>query len=409
MDGQPVDPSSERTRAASTRRVPRVAIAVMVTAMVVAAGAAIAVHAGILGGSGASGWQTVSLPAGFSASEISCVGRNDCWVLGTRDGGRASAIWQHASGTWKRVSASGTGSLGGLTCVTATDCWAVGSHGTAPQTNNSDATSQPLIEHDTGADFLAVSGPRAPGDDDWLDAVTCATAEDCWAVGGYGVKSESGPNPHPLVEHYDGSAWTVVPGAVPPPDFGGELSAVTCVGASECWAVGTLADGGGLIDEYDGQSWTAVNSAPMLSAGPLSAVACASAGDCWAVGYDPFCDCNPLVAGYADGRWTVALSPHVGTANTEMLAGVACLPSDGCWAVGWTGGDCISDWISISTPPPCAGPQPIVERQSGGAWMRVAAPQVGGEGAGLDSVTCLASTGDCYAVGGGLFETHLGP
>lgn len=402
-----MDPALAPARALRGRGFRRVAIAVMVAAIVVAAAGGIAVHAGILGEAGAGGWQTISLPSGFSAEQISCVGRDGCWVLGIRGARRNSAIWRYASGTWTGASVSGTGSFGDLTCVTATDCWAVGSQATAPQSSNGDSTSQPLIEHDTGAGFRAVSTPQAPGDDGSLDAVTCVSADDCWAVGSYGASSENGPNLHPLVEHFDGTAWAVVPGAVPPPDYGGELSAVTCVGASECWAVGALADGGGLIDEYEGHGWTAVTSAPIVSAATLSAVACASAGDCWAVGYDPNCDCNPLVAGYADGRWTVVHSPAFGTANTEVLDSVACLPAAHCWAVGWTGGDCISDWVSISTPPACAGPKPIVLRQAGDAWMRAAAPPVGDEVA-LGSLVCMPATGDCYAIGGGLFEAHMG-
>jgi len=69
------------------------------------------------------------------------------------------------------------------------------------------------------------------------------------------------------------------------------LNAVTCVSASECWAVGnflpTQLVSKTLIQRWDGTSWAIVNS-PDTGVDPvdiLFGVACASTSDCGAVGY----------------------------------------------------------------------------------------------------------------------------
>ena len=67
---------------------------------------------------------------------------------------------------------------------------------------------------------------------------------------------------------------------------------MTCVSASDCWAVGYYYDGTTsiyqtLIERWDGTSWAIVTS-PNTSATQnnyLNGVTCTSASDCWAVGY----------------------------------------------------------------------------------------------------------------------------
>jgi hypothetical protein len=70
------------------------------------------------------------------------------------------------------------------------------------------------------------------------------------------------------------------------------LDGVACTAASDCWAVGTFADGsGGMRNEalrWDGKQWLKVFTpnpgGKGATAQRLAAVACASAKDCWAVG-----------------------------------------------------------------------------------------------------------------------------
>jgi len=252
----------------SGARVARLAGTVAVIGAILASGgAAAAVHLGILGGPSTSSitptltptsaptsiptpaptsqeWQAVTLPSGFEgASRVSCVGNDECWLMGYSSSSKLQSIWQYASGTWTSVPILGAGGLTDLACVTTDDCWAVGY--LVPPGTTSDGVLQPVIEQDTGAGFSTVNSPQMTGLDE-LNAVACPTPDDCWAVGRYGSQSiVQSPGSSaatdvlvsdPLVEHFDGTGWTDA--TVPAPSANGELTAVFCVSAEDCWAVG---------------------------------------------------------------------------------------------------------------------------------------------------------------------------
>jgi hypothetical protein len=112
-----------------------------------------------------------------------------------------------------------------------------------------------------------------------LNAVAARTSTDVWTVGGI----DSAPEPFggfraqatPLLEHWDGTAWSVVAG----PAVQGVLRDVASVSAADVWAVGS----GGLIERWNGQTWKTVFSPWRVD---FAAVAASSARDVWAVGYD---------------------------------------------------------------------------------------------------------------------------
>ena len=400
----------------------------VIAAVVVAAGLATAVHLGLLGGSEAGagsgptgaivpeGWRVVDLPAGFTASGISCVSAGGCWLIGTNHDSDASpGVWRYSGGAWTSVAIAGVGdgALEGLSCVSADDCWAVGQHVTVPQTTDSDAVVKPLIEHDTGSGFSPVTGPPAPGDADSLSSVTCAGANDCWAGGNYAANSENGGDgiEHPLLEHYDGGAWTVSALAPPLIDYA-ELDGTSCLDPDECWAsVGTA--GGGVEEEFDGASWTVV-SAPQLAPSPgfsqsgVGRVSCAGADDCWAVGSTglpsvPNQLTQPLIAHYTGTGWVTVSSPRVSGPNGATLASVACLSPSDCWAVGATMPEAIAQPARLPpaspSPDPALFSQPVIEHYDGSTWTVLATPQSGTGSTGLGDITCAPAAGECFAAG----------
>ena len=93
-----------------------------------------------------------------------------------------------------------------------------------------------------------------------------------------------------LIERWDGTSWAIVASPNTSATQSNELFPVTCVSASECWAVGTYYNGSAaqtLIERWDGTSWAIVTS-PNTSATQenyLYGVTCVSASECWAVGY----------------------------------------------------------------------------------------------------------------------------
>src|SRR5262249_24758516 len=152
---------------------------------------------------------------------------------------------------------------------------------------------QTLIEHWDGSSWSIVPSPNtSTSQPNLLRGVACTSASDCWAVGEYNLVS-SGPN-NALIEHWDGSSWSIVA----PPNTNAsqdELWGVTCASESECWAVGdynvtTGSNFQTLIEHWDGTSWSVVTSANISAdeANHLYSVTCTSASDCWTVGvYEP--------------------------------------------------------------------------------------------------------------------------
>jgi hypothetical protein len=138
----------------------------------------------------------------------------------------------------------------------------------------------------------------------------------------------------PLIEHFDGSSWRVVPGAsilTTNHDF---LLSVAGSGANDVWAVGrTFRHPAPLIEHFDGNSWTQVSQPVSGYDSALNSVAVLSSTDAWAVGEQSL---NQTVTERWDGhRWTLISSPSVTDNNAQdVLAGVAALSSADVWAVG---------------------------------------------------------------------------
>jgi hypothetical protein len=93
-----------------------------------------------------------------------------------------------------------------------------------------------------------------------------------------------------LTEHWDGSAWSIVASPNPSPSDQNYLTGVDCISASDCWASGYSVVVGHtddtLIEHWDGSAWSIV-ATPNVSSSVqniLAGLACTSSSDCWAVG-----------------------------------------------------------------------------------------------------------------------------
>jgi hypothetical protein len=253
-------------------------------------------------------------------ASVACPARDDCWAVG--DGNGTGGLIDHYDGTrWTVIDRPVTGLIS-VSCPAVDACWAVGS--TVSQ------VPQPVIERYDGVAWSLIQGPVLGGADT-LAGVSCADAEHCWAVGYAGAADAN--TAQPLLEAYDGTGWTVVDGPPTPDAAAGGVSAldaVTCVTADDCWAVGTDSPAdSGLIEHYDGTGWSVVPDVAGSGTGAsLMGVTCVGAGDCWAVGDD-------VVVHYDGTAWSTVSTPLTGTAFPGLLA-VACASSDECWAVGGT-------------------------------------------------------------------------
>ncbi len=301
--------------------------------------------------------------------------------------------------------------LAAASCPDIADCVVVGSYTTA-----SGATAA-LLDVETAGTWAAVTVPLGPGaaakPADALQAVTCTAVGTCVAVGDYvGSAGESA-----LLDVDAAGTWSDV--AVPLPanaaassqhDF---LDAVSCADATDCVAVGSYLAGGGLvgalIDEESTGTWADV-SAPLppnaqTPHNVLESVACPAVGDCVAVGdyvVGPN-EFDPLVESESSGTWSAAAPALPADASSvepfNVLASVSCWAVASCVAVGFYTG-----------PDSYLYPKALLDVELSGAWA--AGPDTLPANAAehpdysvLDAVSCTGFL-SCTAVGDYADVTH---
>jgi hypothetical protein len=163
-----------------------------------------------------------------------------------------------------------------------------------------------------------------------LQGVAATSATDAWAVG----STYTGSQNSTLIEHWDGTRWSVVPTPVIP--GGGGLAAVAATSSSDAWAVGTRESGGGLIEHWDGRAWMLIPSRSLGLVGQLRGVAALTPRSAWAVGGMLCTGSGPgrglrTVTEHWDGRaWRLVPSPATG-----ILTGVTAVSASSAWAVGF--------------------------------------------------------------------------
>ena len=104
-----------------------------------------------------------------------------------------------------------------------------------------------VVEQWNGSSWTIVPGAATGQAFDQLLRVQCLSASNCWAVGNAGPASQmSGFLPifpgavgdQGLIEHWDGSAWSIVPSVTEPAPNGGYLSGLECVGCHRLLGLG---------------------------------------------------------------------------------------------------------------------------------------------------------------------------
>ena len=173
--------------------------------------------------------------------------------------------------------------LQSVTCRNVASCVAAGSH---------DGTfgTVTLVESWNGSRWSVIPSPNAASQgSNWLTGVSCPSATNCEAVGGYSVQVGVARN---LAESWNGKRWAVVP----IPDRGTQsnvLGGVSCTSASNCVTAGfsrygpVSGPGYGktLIESWNGSRWAITPSPSPRPDNELQAVTCSTANSCEAVGF----------------------------------------------------------------------------------------------------------------------------
>jgi uncharacterized repeat protein (TIGR01451 family) len=357
-------------------------------------------------------WQVAPAPSpapGIDArlASVACVDAADCWAVGSYfDGNGYRTLIEHdTGGGWAIVpspdgsdspvtSQSEDNALSSISCLPTGTCWAVGYW--YDGTNH----AHTLVEENSGSGWTIVSSPNAtPLSDSFLSSVTCVGASDCWAVGStlvpgfFGVPFVPIPGTpaQTLIEHYDGSAWSIVssPDATASENV---LNGVACAGTADCWAVGIYYDGtryDTLVEQNTGNGWAIVSSAsPSSSVSELDGAACVEDGKCSAVGIERTSEATQALAesGSSNG-WALDGGADTNPAQLNALDAVTCVSDADCWAAGEY--DSTGQFLF----------QTLIEERTGAGWKIVPSPDAGsGDSNVLQGIGC-AGAGDCWAVG----------
>ena len=207
----------------------------------------------------------VPVPAGtdsMSAFDVEALAVDDAWAVGGRsdaDPGDHAAILHWNGRAWSLAPLADLtgvyGELLGIDAVAADDIWAVGfQRGSTPG-----GDPRPLVMHFDGDAWHVVTTPSLAGPDASLLDVRALAPDDVWAVGSRQPPLTSEIGDRTLIEHWDGSSWTVVP-SPEADDQNHALTTVDGAGPTDVWAGGSIGGYQPLLEHWDGAAWTLANT-----------------------------------------------------------------------------------------------------------------------------------------------------
>jgi len=334
-------------------------------------------------------WGSIVYPPNQGADSnklysVDCLTTSFCVAAGyyyDSSGDQQNLVEEYNGTSWTAVTppnepSSTNNWMWAVTCVTTMDCWMVGTY------ELGSSQWQTLTENCTvcsGAspNWTIVASPsHDPTLTSQLYSVTCVASNNCWAAGTYteDVNYLGGPERgycgtsistsicRNYVEHWDGTSWSdasTIPALTTPNQDGGtpyadQLSAVTCLSATDCRLLGQYFDSNDVSQPFaiswNGTAWDAtVTLLPTQSSGGAhdtwpNSEACITASNCWVVGQyatvvgcnmwsSPACTYKTLIDHYNGTSWSM---DSTDSGQDSALNSVACHPPPAteCWAVG---------------------------------------------------------------------------
>ncbi len=245
-------------------------------------------------------WGQVPLPPinnrGFTdvnndLQDIAVVAGNDIWMVGSVDAlnGGSWTLTVHWDGTqWRQIPSPNVAdglysqALESVVALASDNVWAVGYY----RVGNVHHT---LIEHWDGTQWSIVPSPDSPSGSGSLLSIAAAGANDMMAVGFYDNPNVYGK---PLALRWDGTAWSYTPVPNPSPFNVSPLQSVTARGPNDYYAGGMWETSTQGLDTFavrwDGAAWTQVPSENMSGDGTggnqLNDLTRDSSGNVWAAG-----------------------------------------------------------------------------------------------------------------------------
>lgn len=290
-------------------------------------------------------WKVVASPnikgsVSDSLSEVAAIAANNIWAVGSYN--NASNVQQtlieHWDGKiWSVVSSPNISAvfngLAAISAISATDIWAVGNY-------SASQGYQTLTEHWNGTSWSIVSSPSPQGGR--LAGVTTLASNNVWAVGtGIGTHGFQ-----TLIEHWNGSSWSIVSSSGPGQTTN-VLNGVAALSTTNIWAVGEDSNSVGpsatfapLIEHWNGSNWSMVTSPQQGTSDMLNGIAVISATDIWSVGnyrssIDSMGPYFTLIEHWNGTAWSVINSPSPGSLENELGSVTRVPATRSVWAVGF--------------------------------------------------------------------------
>ena len=321
---------------------------------------------------------------------VSAASTTDAWAVGSYIpslNGVLNTLAHHFDGTrWTAYPLPNIGqqenALYGVSMPGPGLAWAVGYYVSGK------FQQQTLIEHFNGSMWSVVPSPSPGALQNILYGVAAITDSDVWAVG---AQQDAAGLWHTLTEHWNGTAWSVV-NAVDNGSNGNQLYAVKALATNNVYAVGQQAGSAfpneALIEQWNGSTWSVVTSPTDPSASALTLGITATASTLTVVG-EQETDTVPYttyVAAGAPGSLSILTTPNNGTTENDLFA--TAIAADGStWAVGWYV-DPVSD-----------NHDPLVLQGVNNVWNLVSSPSFSSGGdSGLAAITAIPG-GGLWAVG----------
>lgn len=270
-----------------------------------------------------------------------------------------------------------------------------------------------LVARWNGAVWRTLSDPAIPPHSEQSDLAAVAFFPGgAWAVGEYGetYQGDGGGVPRQLIVRVTGTTMRRVPG--PGPAYG-SLQDVAATSAADAWAGGSTL-GGPLLEHWDGTAWTRARLPATVQRryGFVAGVAATSRTNAWAVIVSD--SRQPRIVHWNGRRWTDVVAPAIGMRYD--LAGVAAASARDVWAVGagvilhwngrmWTCALSRDDVFAVSAPSADnawavggSDTGTLALHWDGHSWKQVMIPQLGSVYS-LHGVAVIPRSGRAWAVG----------
>lgn len=339
---------------------------------------------------GATGWTVVPTYSFGSLDNIlagvSAASATDAWAVGAYyppSSNVFATLAQHFDGTrWTAFPLPNVGAqenaLLAVSMPAAGSAWAVGYYVSGK------FQQRTLIEHFNGSVWSVVSSPSPGALQNILYGVAAISDSDVWAVG---AEQDADGLFHALTEHWDGAAWSVV-NAVDGGSNGNQFYAVKALASNDVYAVGqqsgTAFPSEALIEHWDGTAWSVVSSpADSSTALPLGVTATASTLTLVGQQETDTAPNTTYVAAGPPGTLSIASTPNASTGENDLFG--AAEADRSTWAVGWD--------INTTT----GNHDPLVLEFASGSWSLVSTPSLKGD-SGFAAITVIPG-GGFWAVG----------